>query len=182
LLYFHPPGHTWWALPLILIIIGMDGVDGHIARQRGETSLLGSVLDIAVDRSVELILWVVFADLNRISILVPIIFITRGVMVDAVRSLGTRQNTPAFSQLGSALSKFLVSSRFMRALYGIVKTGAFTLLTLLLVWQPAVDPYAQFVQVLASVMVWFSLALCIIRGIPPLLEGFSRLSKPDAST
>ena len=47
--------------PLILILILMDAVDGIIARQRNEVTLLGSVLDIAVDRAVELDFWVVFA-------------------------------------------------------------------------------------------------------------------------
>jgi len=49
------------AAPLILVLILMDTLDGVLARARGETSLLGSVLDIAADRAVEYALWMVFA-------------------------------------------------------------------------------------------------------------------------
>lgn len=179
ILYFGPPGLYWVCIPLVLVLIGLDGLDGAVARWRGESSLLGSVLDIAVDRSVELILWVVYADLDLIPILIPIVFITRGVMVDAVRSVGTRNNKSAFSQLESPLSKFLVSSRFMRALYGTVKTGAFTLLTLQYAWHPTDHPLSTLIQGSASGLAWFSLVLCIIRGIPPLIESYGSLKTPS---
>ena len=41
------------AVPGIVLLIGMDAFDGIVARRRNETSLLGSVLDIAADRAVE---------------------------------------------------------------------------------------------------------------------------------
>ncbi len=46
---------------LVLILILMDTIDGIVARRRREVGMLGSKLDIAVDRIVELVMWVVYA-------------------------------------------------------------------------------------------------------------------------
>ena len=59
LLYFGDATTQMWCVPFIVIIILMDTLDGVVARSRGETSLLGSVLDIATDRTLEFILWIV---------------------------------------------------------------------------------------------------------------------------
>ena len=75
------------AVPGIVLLIGMDAFDGIVARRRNETSLLGSVLDIAADRAVEIVLWVVFASLNLISIVIPVIFIVRGALTLCARSV-----------------------------------------------------------------------------------------------
>ena len=40
-----------WNVPLIMLIFSLDVIDGWVARKRGEASLLGSVLDIATDRT-----------------------------------------------------------------------------------------------------------------------------------
>ncbi|MEZ4569836.1 MAG: CDP-alcohol phosphatidyltransferase family protein [Thermomicrobiales bacterium] len=45
---------------LIAVVILADGLDGWVARRRKSTSELGAVLDIAGDRVVENVLWVVF--------------------------------------------------------------------------------------------------------------------------
>jgi phosphatidylglycerophosphate synthase len=115
-MYQGGPDSLIWNVPFILGIIMMDSIDGWIARKRAETSLLGSVLDIAADRSIEFILWVVFADLDLIPIAVPIIVLIRGTAVDAVRSIGMKHGVSAFDQIQSPVNRFLVSSRFMRAL------------------------------------------------------------------
>lgn len=178
-LYFGSANLQYWSVPFIILIILMDTLDGLIARRRDETSLLGSVLDIATDRTLELLLWVVFADLKLISVLVPLIVITRGTMVDAVRAVGMRHGKAAFEQLSSPLSNFLVSSRFMRSSYGVVKGVSFSLLTLTLAMQSAGSPAAGNAHLLALIFTWISVAVCLLRGIPVLIEGFSILSGRD---
>lgn len=160
----------FWNVPFILLIIMMDSIDGWIARKREETSLLGSVLDIAADRSVEYILWVVFADLDLIPIAVPVIVLIRGTAVDAVRSIGMKHGTSAFDQIQSPLNRFLVSSRFMRALYGAAKAVAFGLLTLAHALNSTPEIMLPIVKILAISFTWFSVALCLLRGIPVLIE------------
>ena len=45
------------AVALLFIGLTLDTVDGVVARKTGQTSLFGSVLDIAADRTYELVLW-----------------------------------------------------------------------------------------------------------------------------
>ncbi|MFO8037284.1 MAG: CDP-alcohol phosphatidyltransferase family protein [Anaerolineales bacterium] len=172
-LYFGNTSLKLWSVPFIIFIIFMDTLDGIIARARQETSLLGSVLDIATDRTLEMLLWVVFADLGLISILVPLIVITRGTTVDAVRAVGMRHGRSAFEQLRSPLSNFLVSSRMMRSTYGALKTISFSLLTLTLALESMQSAFTDQIHILAVTFTWISVAVCLLRGVPVLIEGYS---------
>jgi len=58
---------------LLILIFVMDGLDGWVARRRGESSLFGAIFDIAADRVVENVLWVVLADLDRVPIAVALL-------------------------------------------------------------------------------------------------------------
>lgn len=167
-----------WCVPFITIIILMDMMDGLIARARGEVSLLGSVLDIATDRTLEIILWVVFAHLDLIPVVVPIIVITRGTTVDAVRAVGMRNGLPAFDQVQHPISRFLVSSSFMRSSYGIAKGFAFGFLTLDLGLQTQGAAASPVIHIIALVLTWISIAFTIARGLPVLIEGYSLLKDP----
>jgi CDP-diacylglycerol--glycerol-3-phosphate 3-phosphatidyltransferase len=129
LIYFGGTTAQLWSIPLVAIIFFMDSVDGFIARLRGEVSLLGSAFDIATDRTMEIVLWVVFADLKLIPIAVPVIAIVRGTTVDAIRAVGIGNGLPAFDQVHHPVSRFLVSSRFMRDFYGVTKGLTFILLS-----------------------------------------------------
>ena len=60
--------------PLLVIIFILDGVDGYIARKRDEVSLFGAIFDIAIDRVVENVLWVVLVDLRIIPVWVAVVF------------------------------------------------------------------------------------------------------------
>ena len=168
-----------WSVPFIILIIMLDMFDGMIARLRGEVSLLGSVLDIATDRSLEIILWVVFAHLGLIPIVIPIIVITRGTTVDAVRAIGMRNGQAAFDQVKHPISRFLVSSRWMRNSYGIVKTAAFTLLTLSLGLETLESPWYTPTYNTALVFSWVSILYTIVRGLPVLIEGYDLLETPS---
>jgi len=70
LIYLAPPAWQLVNAPLLFVIIALDGLDGWVARRRGETSVFGSIFDIAVDRVVELILWLALGHigLGRIDI------------------------------------------------------------------------------------------------------------------
>ena len=79
---------------LLGLLMLMDTLDGAVARWRGETSLMGSALDIATDRAVEIVLWVVFAHLQLVSVAVPLIVIIRGALVDSIRDAGASSLSP----------------------------------------------------------------------------------------
>jgi CDP-diacylglycerol--glycerol-3-phosphate 3-phosphatidyltransferase len=163
----------------------MDTLDGMVARRRQEAGMLGSKLDIAVDRVVELVLWVVYAHLNLISVAIPIIVIIRGTMVDAVRSFSIIWGKTSFGMMRTQWGRRLVASGFMRFWYGVFKGVAFCLLALGLglrgLWAgtPKASS-AEAVLTVAVVISWLATAFCVIRGAPVLLEAPSQLKDLDA--
>jgi len=178
LLYTQKPTVIFWCVPFIILIIMMDSFDGLIARARGEVRLLGSTLDIAVDRAFEIILWVVFAHLGSIPILIPIIVITRGTLTDAIRSVGMSSGKAAFDQVKHPISRFLVSSRFMRETYGISKGFAFGFLTLALGFQTLEHSLSTFYHVTAQILSWIAITFTILRGLPVLIESYGLFKNP----
>jgi CDP-diacylglycerol--glycerol-3-phosphate 3-phosphatidyltransferase len=160
---------------LVILIFVTDGLDGYIARKRNETSLFGALFDIAGDRVVELTLWVVAADLDLIPIWVPLVFIIRGVVVDTIRSSNSvSRGVAPFALMRSPIGKFLVSSKFMRIFYAVVKACAFSGLALLRPF-PAVLPevWAHIDAVIVALtygFVYLAVVICVIRGLPVVIE------------
>lgn len=167
------------AVPLILILILMDSLDGFIARRRKETSLLGSALDIATDRVVELVLWVSFASLELIPLIIPLIVIVRGTLTDSIRAVASSHGVRAYDMHQSKWTRFLVTSPAVRTIYGVVKAIAFCVLALTLALQatwgsPLASPIESaawtWVYTASQVFSWAALLLCLARGIPVLIE------------
>jgi CDP-diacylglycerol--glycerol-3-phosphate 3-phosphatidyltransferase len=115
---------------LLIILFLMDWFDGYVARRRQEVTELGAVLDVALDRAIENILWVAFLFIHLVPLWVPVLFLCRSFIVDSLRGVALRQGQSVFGMMHSPWGKFLVSSRFMRALYGFAKAWIFCQLTL----------------------------------------------------
>lgn len=172
LIFFGGAGGRFLAAPGVLLLIALDAVDGIVARRRAETTLLGSVLDIAADRAVEIVLWVVFASLSLISLVIPITFIIRGALTDSVREVGYAGGKSAHAQMHSDWGHWVVAGRPMRAGYGLVKAAAFATLALTLALQSESSPLLPPVWTLATVLSWVATVLCIVRGVPVVMEAF----------
>ena len=155
----------------------MDSADGYVARLLGETSVLGSAFDIATDRTVEIVLWVVYSHLGLIPIVIPLIAIVRGTTVDAIRAVGMSKGVVAFEQVNNSISKFLVSSRFMRSTYGIIKALAFVLLNVVLGFEKHGSTGISMVHTIAMFVSWMAISLTVLRGLPPLFEGYKYFSQ-----
>ncbi|MDN5862680.1 MAG: CDP-alcohol phosphatidyltransferase family protein [Salinisphaera sp.] len=160
--------------PLVILVIALDGLDGWVARRRHEESLFGATFDIAADRIVENVLWVILAHLGLIGVWVPLLFIVRGSLVDAVRSKGASESRSAFDMMRSPIGRLLVAGRFMRGFYAVVKAITFGWL---LFWKPfaALTPdfwasWGGALDVVGVVLVVASAALCVVRGLPVLIE------------
>lgn len=169
--------------PLTIFIIALDGVDGWVARRFGEESLFGATFDIAIDRIVETVLWVVLAHLGFIGVWIPLLFIIRGNLVDAIRSKGAQSGTAAFDMMQSPIGRFLVAGRFMRGFYAVLKAVTFAWL---LLWQPfpflAPDFWADNSALLNGIgqaLAWASAAICVARGLPVIIE-FCANARPRA--
>lgn len=167
---------TWqlFAAPLSIIIMLLDVADGMIARARQETSLFGAVFDIAADRIIEISLWVVLLKSNFVSIWIPIIFIVRGVLVDSLRKKYSDLGIEPFSIMRTVWGRFCVSSRMMRFLYGMFKLISFAWLLFLLpaavLWSNVYSANLPLISVISYILIYSTLAICLIRGIPVILE------------
>ena len=163
---------------VVLLFVGLmlDTVDGMVARRTGQTSLFGSVLDIAADRTYELVLWVCFADLEMIPVAIPIIIIARTTLTDALRSIGVGQGTAPFEQHRTALGRFLVGSTWMRTGYAVTKVLTFCGLAL----AQALAGFPNYAGVVPGMMVvlrllaWIAVAFCVFRGLPVIISSLRR--------
>jgi CDP-diacylglycerol--glycerol-3-phosphate 3-phosphatidyltransferase len=175
LMYQQPTPWQFASFFLIVSIFVSDGLDGYIARRRGETSLFGALFDIAGDRIVELTLWMVFADNALVPIWVPLVFIVRGVIVDTIRSSNAvAHGVEPFALMRSPVGKFIVASKFMRGFYAVVKAIAFAGLALrepFQLWLPAIWQHVSSpITGLTYACVVLSVVLCIARGGPVIAE------------
>lgn len=181
------------AIALIVIVFISDGLDGFVARRQGSASEFGAMLDIAGDRVVENALWIVFAQLGLIGVWAPIVVMTRGFLVDAMRSVTyVAAGKSAFgenSMMRTALSHFLAASRFMRALYGVAKAVGFIFLTGLF-GSTLISAEGSLLSGLYANDAWLAagwftvylaLALTIIRGIPVLIDAMYYVGQPGRS-
>jgi CDP-diacylglycerol--glycerol-3-phosphate 3-phosphatidyltransferase len=164
---------TWQFLGLALLglLFLMDWLDGIAARHRRQTTDLGAVLDIALDRTVENVLWIAFMYLDLVSFWVPVIFLVRSFVVDGVRGVALSRGKAGFAMMHTPWGRFLVASRFMRGFYGLAKVVTFACLWLTHALALQNPQYLVSWQPLYQNLVWLTLGLCIIRGFPVLLDG-----------
>lgn len=172
--YRAPPEWQLLDAPFLLLIIALDGIDGWVARRRGETSAFGAIFDIAADRTVEYVLWIVLADLGFVPIWVALVFVVRGTVVDAIRYGAVLEGESPFGMMRSRWGRMLVAGRFMRGFYGVLKALAFALILLL---QPldVLAPawwvsWREAAWLLADGLVLASVAVCLLRGVPVIAE------------
>jgi CDP-diacylglycerol--glycerol-3-phosphate 3-phosphatidyltransferase len=166
---------TWhwqlWGLGLLGVLFLMDWLDGIVARQRRQATNLGAVLDIALDRTVENVLWIAFMYLDLVVFWVPVIFLVRSFLVDGIRGVALSRGKAGFSMMHTPWGRFLVASRFMRGFYGLAKVVTFACLWLTHALALQDPHYLVSWQPLYQSLVWLTVGLCIVRGFPVLLDG-----------
>jgi CDP-diacylglycerol---glycerol-3-phosphate 3-phosphatidyltransferase len=179
ILYLGSPAIRLAGVLLLFIGLMLDTVDGMVARKTGQSSLFGSVLDIAADRTYELILWVCFADLGMIPLAIPLIIIARTTLTDALRSIGVGQGTAPFAQHRTRLGRFLVGSTVMRTGYAVTKVITFCGLALAQAFSglerstglpQAVPTMLQIFRITA----WIAVLFCVFRGLPVIISSLRR--------
>lgn len=169
---FHRPELYVLACVITIAAILMDGLDGWVARRYGEVSRIGAVIDILTDRIVELTYWIAFATLRWIPVWIPILVTVRGLLVDGARAVAFERGLTAFgptTMMRSKIGTFLVASRESRSAYGISKACAFALM--ILAYAPALPDVARpIVLTVGLISVYAAVLLCVLRGIPVLLD------------
>ncbi len=158
-------------LGLLLLLFLMDWFDGYVARARREVTELGAVLDIALDRAVENVLWITFMYLGLVPLWVPILFLVRSFIVDGIRGVALTRGKSGFGMMHSAWGRFLVASRFMRASYGLVKALVFAMLYFTYALALKIPGVLLTLHPLNQGLILLAAGLCVLRGIPVLLDG-----------
>lgn len=174
-----------WALVLTVIAFALDGVDGWVARKLNEASKLGAVIDIIGDRIIENTFWVVFAVLGWLPIAFPLIALTRGFVVDGLRSVAMEHGYTAFGESSMQTSKFgyfICCSKFSRILYAVAKALAFflfILVNLLFIAHPkGISLQLKWnLYYLAYLCAFIAIEFCALRGLPVIFESKRLFSK-----
>jgi CDP-diacylglycerol--glycerol-3-phosphate 3-phosphatidyltransferase len=177
---------AWQSLnvPILILIFVLDGVDGHVARRRHETTTFGAMYDIAADRIIECVLWIVLMHRGLTPVWVPIVFCTRGVLVDVIRTHAASRGQTPFGMMHTRLGRFLVAGRAMRIGYAVAKAVTFGWLLLILPWREQVPEFWQDWQVplgwISSGLTYATVALCVARGMPVIADAVvaELISKP----
>ncbi len=180
------------ATVLTCIVIAMDALDGYVARRYGETSDQGAVFDILGDRIVENVLWIYFACVGEYSFWIPLIVISRDIIVDNLRSMALAEGKTAFGEKTmqkAEWAKLIVASRISRGLYAASKALCFTFLGAMITAKSS-ELSLSWIGYLDSIkymIVYGTVAFCLLRGAPVVWEGRgyllgNRLNPPQASS
>lgn len=162
----------------IFIIFNLDTVDGIVARKRGETSTFGAVFDIAADRIAENVFWIYFTYIDLIPVWMPIAVVTRGFLIDGIRSIALTDGKTAFEMMTIPWTRALTSSRFSRSLYGFTKVIAFLFLATIPILNETLEVTARNTSIIniftttTFVIAIIAVAMCLIRGFPVLIDGW----------
>ena len=158
----------------IFIIFNLDTVDGIVARKRGETSTFGAVFDIAADMIAENVFWIYFAYIDLIPVWMPIAVVTRGFLIDGIRSIALTDGKTAFEMMTIPWTRALTSSRFSRFLYGFTKVITFLFLATIPILEETQlsDTYINIFSMSTYIIAIIAVAMCLIRGFPVLIDGW----------
>lgn len=184
-------GHTWVdrivASALAVGIVIGDWLDGHLARRLDQATKLGSVLDVAADRMLETVLWILLSDLKLVPVWIPIVVIARGILTDSIRGYLLQFGYAGFGKQAiqqSAIGKFITGSPVMRTGYALLKAFSFGWLLLfygLKLVHAEIGFIDQAFIELALRIGWhtsvWAAVICIVRGIPVVVEGVELISK-----
>ena len=167
LLHFGSPALRLVAVGLLFVGLMLDTVDGIVARRRGESSLLGGVLEISL------------ADLALVPTVIPLLVVARTSLTDGLRAVGVGHGVAPLAQERSALGRFLVGSAWMRSGYSIMKLVTFCGLGAALAFAgfPAGSPLERLAAPMRAafgVTAWVAVALCVVRGLPVMARSFPR--------
>lgn len=156
-----------WALILTIFAFALDGVDGYVARKFHEESKLGALLDIMSDRIVENTFWIVFAVLGWLSVLFPLIALTRGFVTDTIRSAAMEKGLTPFGMQRNPICKWITGSKFMRITYAVAKVLAFIVIIASKI--PNL-PNADLVFTVGYWLAVIAIVFCVVRGLPVIIE------------
>jgi len=176
------------AVALTVACIGLDGLDGHIARRKNLATPVGAQIDILGDRMIENVYFTYFAVVGMVSWWLPVFFFARGAMTDFLRGLASRSGFSGWganAMLQTWWGRSMVGSRWSRGLYAAMKCMCFCYLGLELALTRG--PVALIggltpethtaIRTGAVVLTSATAVFCFVRAIPGLVEGWQFISE-----
>jgi phosphatidylglycerophosphate synthase len=171
------------AVALTVACIGLDALDGHIARRQNLATPVGAQIDILGDRMIENVYFTYFAVVGMVSLWLPVFFFARGAATDFLRGLATKagySGCGANAMLQTWWGRTLVGSRWSRGSYAAMKCLCFCYLgfELALTRGPValiggLTPEMHTAIRSGAVALTSATAVfCFVRAIPVLVEGW----------
>ncbi len=149
-------GHAYWATALFAVAMATDWFDGRIARSRGRTSALGTLLDPAADKILVLAVLVMLVDLRVVPGWMVAAIVVREFLVTALRLAAVERNVVLEARDLGKLKTW--SQALAAAVGGFAAAGA---------WD---DALAWWALLVAVVLTWVS-GIDYARTAPRLLRG-----------
>ena len=192
LIYYENLWARLFAAGLAILVVVMDWLDGYLARRLNESTVLGSVLDIAGDRMIESVLWIVLADLRLVPVWIPIVVISRSILTDSIRGYVLRFGYTAFGKktmMKTKLGKFLTGAPLMRTSYAILKAFTFSWLLVFSVFNKFLVKFPLEKQSLVDLGLhigyWTAIVtavVCLARGLPVIFEGIYLIQQSEGTS
>ena len=150
------PGHDYWATGLFCLAMSTDWLDGRLARARGRTSELGSLLDPVADKLLVLTVLIVLIDSGVLAAWMVAAIVARELLVSGLRLAALERGVVLHARDLGKLKTW--SQAVAAAVGGLAAAGA---------WSESVAWWALLV---ALVLTWVS-GLDYARVAPGLLRG-----------
>lgn len=150
------------------LVFLLDGVDGFVARTFGRVTLAGSFLDLAADRTVELVLWGYLVITNQIHVVIPATLLLRMVVVDVCRFSAYVDGSVEANGIIVTRYRRLVLSYASRGGYGFAKAILFCYF--LISNESGVFLPSSLHTLTEDVLVGMVLLFSLIRGMPIINE------------
>jgi CDP-diacylglycerol--glycerol-3-phosphate 3-phosphatidyltransferase len=146
-------GHNYWATVLFAIAMSTDWFDGRIARSRGHSSPLGSLLDPAADKILVLAVLIMLVDQRVAPGWMVALIVVREFLVTALRLAAIERGVVLHARDLGKLKTW--SQAIAAAVGGFAAAGA---------WR---DDFAWWALLIAFVLTWIS-GLDYARAAPRL--------------
>ena len=150
------PNHNWWATGVFIAAMTTDWFDGRVARRRGRSSQLGSLLDPVADKLLVLSVLIVLIDQNVFPGWMVAAIVAREFLVSGLRLAALERGVVMHARDLGKLKTW--SQATAAAIGGFAAAGA---------WSTSV---AWWALLIALVLTWLS-GLDYARLAPGLLRG-----------
>jgi CDP-diacylglycerol--glycerol-3-phosphate 3-phosphatidyltransferase len=149
-------GHEYWATAVFCVAMATDFFDGRIARSRGHTTALGSLLDPVADKTLVLAVLVMLVGAHVVPAWMVAAIVVREILISGLRLAAVERGVVLAARDLGKLKTW--SQAVAAALGGFAAAGA---------WR---DDVAWWALLVAVVLTWVS-GLDYARSAPRLLRG-----------